>query len=150
MRYVFTSKYILCLVFVRCVISQAPSTTKINVMQQCGTDKMSTCPFVVLSGTASTYENLFSADMCYGFVGNLGSDFSIRIQLDAIYKSFDFSFMIGLLDQCANSLSERTPMLSISLGININNTTLCNTYTYSSGDQGFCMLIRVLGFQLNI
>jgi hypothetical protein len=109
-------------------------------MQKCGVSKTSTCPFTVLSGTAlvSTYAhgNLFTTDMCSGFISSVGSDFSIRIELGAFYKSLELSFMIGQLDTCNSYLFERTPSLSISLGIDINNPVLCYTFTYVYPNQG--------------
>ena len=115
-------------------------TTKINAMQKCGAAKTGTCPFTVLSGTALTatysHGNLFSTDMCSGFIASLGSDFSIRIELGAFYKSLELSFKIGQLDTCNSYLFERTPSLRISLGIDINNPIHCYTYTYSNGNTG--------------
>ena len=118
----------------------AVGTTKINVMQKCGAAKTSTCPFTVLSGTALSpaygHSNLFNTQMISGFIASLGSDFSIRIELDAFYKSLELSFMIGQLDTSRSYLFERTPSLRISLGIDINNPIHCYTFTYSNGNSG--------------
>ena len=136
---ILLSLYLLLVIMSRNLF-EAADTTKINVMKKCGPSKTSTCPFTVLSGTALipayAQGNLFTTDMCSGFIASMGSDFSIRIELDAFYKSLELSFMIGQLDTCHSYLFERTPSLSISLGIDINNPILCYTYTYSNGQQG--------------
>jgi hypothetical protein len=143
MHSVRNTSFLLYLLFViagRNLVQTADTTTKINVMQKCGVTKTSTCPFTVLSGTALipayAQGNLFTTDMCSGFIASIGSNFSIRIELDAFYKSLELSFMIGQLDTCHSYLFERTPSLSISLAIDINNPILCYTYTYSLGQQG--------------
>jgi hypothetical protein len=122
---------------------QVGDTTVIRKI--CGPTKPGNCPFTVLSGTAITgysHSNLFSNDMCKGFISTQGSDFKIRINLDAVYKSLELSYVVGQLDptdptqNCQPYLIDRTPLLNISLGIKINNTALCHSYIYSPGIQG--------------